>query len=68
LADRTYEALANFHQKTKEDVMNDFLKNIPIGRIGHPDDVANLVSFLASKDSDYITGQSMLINGGTYLS
>ncbi|CAF4027714.1 unnamed protein product, partial [Rotaria sordida] len=64
MADRTYEALSNFHGKTREDVENDFQKNIPLGRIGHPDDVANLVSFLASKDSDYITGQSILVNGG----
>jgi meso-butanediol dehydrogenase/(S,S)-butanediol dehydrogenase/diacetyl reductase len=64
MADRTYEALSNFHGKTRKDVVNDFQKNIPLGRIGQPDDVANLVSFLASKDSDYITGQSILVNGG----
>ncbi|CAF1333507.1 unnamed protein product [Rotaria sordida] len=37
---------------------------IPLNRIGYSDDVANLVSFLASKNSDYITGQSILDNGG----
>ncbi|OMG43141.1 diacetyl reductase, partial [Paenibacillus macerans] len=35
-----------------------------IGRYQEPSDVANLVSFLASNDSDYITGQSILTDGG----
>jgi meso-butanediol dehydrogenase/(S,S)-butanediol dehydrogenase/diacetyl reductase len=32
-----------------------------------PDDVANFVSFLASEDSDYITGQSMITDGGVVM-
>ena len=68
MLDRGIEALANVHQKTKEEIIDELRKNIPIGRIGHPDDVANLVSFLASKNSDYITGQSILVNGGTNFS
>ncbi len=65
MADRTYEALSNFLGKTREDIINGSQKSIPLGRVGQPDDVANLVSFLASKDSDYITGQSILVNCGT---
>ncbi|KAJ7267188.1 hypothetical protein C8J57DRAFT_361292 [Mycena rebaudengoi] len=38
----------------------------PLGTIGDPPDVANLVSFLASKESQFITGQSISVNGGTY--
>ncbi|CAF1406697.1 unnamed protein product [Adineta steineri] len=68
MADTVYEALSNLQGKTKEDVMNDFQKSIPLGRIGHADDVANFVSFLASKDSAYITGQSILVNGGAHFS
>jgi len=37
---------------------------IPIGRAGQSEDVANVVSFLASKKSGYITGQSILVDGG----
>lgn len=37
---------------------------IALGRRCRPEDVANFVSFLASPGSDYITGQSMLIDGG----
>ncbi|CAF3908664.1 unnamed protein product [Rotaria sp. Silwood1] len=62
LGETLLEGLANFHGKTKDDVTEDFVKATPLGRIGDPDDVANLVSFLASKNSDYITGQSILLS------
>jgi 3-oxoacyl-[acyl-carrier protein] reductase len=39
-------------------------KMVPLGRIGKPEEVAALVSFLASKESAYITGQVVSINGG----
>ena len=37
---------------------------IPLGRIEQPDDVANLVVFLASSDASYITGQAVNVSGG----
>ncbi len=40
------------------------LKNIPLGRLGTPEDVAGLVAFLASKDADYVTGATFVIDGG----
>ena len=39
-------------------------KMVPLGRIGKPEEVASLVSFLASKEAAYITGQVVGINGG----
>lgn len=39
--------------------------DIPLGRIEQPDDVANLVAFLASRESDYMTGQAINITGGS---
>lgn len=39
-------------------------KMVPLGRIGKPEEVASLVSFLASKEAAYITGQVVSINGG----
>ena len=47
-----------------EKVKENYLNNIPLGRFGTPDDVANVVGFLASPDSDYITGQVIRIDGG----
>ena len=37
---------------------------IPLNRIGYPRDVANLITFLASDDADYMTGQAINISGG----
>lgn len=47
-----------------EDIMQTMLKSVPIGRAGSPEDVANLILFLASNESDYISGQTININGG----
>ncbi len=40
------------------------LKNIPLGRLGQPGDVAAIVSFLASSDADYVTGTTFFVDGG----
>ncbi len=40
------------------------LAQVPAGRLGRPDDVAGVVLFLASEDADYITGQTLSVNGG----
>ena len=43
------------------------LADIPLKRLGEPDDIAAAVSFLASKAADYITGQTIHVNGGMYM-
>lgn len=40
------------------------LRSVPLGRIGKPEDVANAVTFLASNEADYITGQTLFVCGG----
>jgi 3-oxoacyl-[acyl-carrier protein] reductase len=46
---------------------NELLAQIPLGRIGKPEDIANAAAFLASSDADYITGQVLSVNGGLYM-
>ncbi|MBV1838312.1 acetoin reductase [Acetobacter estunensis] len=48
----------------KGETYDRFVKGIALGRAETPDDVAGLVSWLAGPDSDYVTGQSILIDGG----
>lgn len=43
------------------------LRTVPLGNLGQPEDVANLVAFLASSASRYITGQVIGVNGGLYI-
>lgn len=50
--------------KLKEDVKEAYLKGIPLGRFGTPDEVASLITFLASREAGYITGQAIIIDGG----
>lgn len=44
------------------------LPHIPLGRTGVPEDIARVVSFLASEDAGYVTGQSIIVDGGMYMS
>jgi len=47
-----------------QEVEKEFLSKIPLGRVGMPKDIANLVLFLASEEASYITGESINITGG----
>ena len=47
-----------------EEVKNKLLSQIPVGKIGSPDDIANTVIFLASDEAGYITGQTITVDGG----
>jgi 3-oxoacyl-[acyl-carrier protein] reductase len=47
-----------------DELKQNALKMIPLGRIGSPDDVANCVAFLASEEAGYITGHVLNVNGG----
>lgn len=49
---------------TADQVREEVLSTIPLGRLAQPEDIAAVVAFLASKDADYMTGQALNINGG----
>ncbi|MDW7969815.1 MAG: SDR family NAD(P)-dependent oxidoreductase [Sulfolobales archaeon] len=47
-----------------EEVKRGFIQKVPLGRLGKPEDVAKVVLFLASDDSNYMTGQVINVDGG----
>ncbi|MCH9610847.1 MAG: 3-oxoacyl-[acyl-carrier-protein] reductase FabG [Chlamydiales bacterium] len=58
-----------FIQTDMTDALSDaqkeaLMKQIPMGRLGQPEDIANAVAFLASDNSAYITGQTLTVDGG----
>jgi len=55
---------AQFSGKTVDEVRQEFIKKIPLGRLEQPEDVAKLVVFLCSEDADYMTGQAINLDGG----
>ncbi|HWU35668.1 MAG TPA: 3-oxoacyl-ACP reductase FabG [Methylovorus sp.] len=50
-----------------EKVREDLLGKIPLGKLGHVDDIAAAVVFLASPSAAYITGETLHVNGGMYM-
>lgn len=50
-----------------DNIVTKFLKNIPMGRVGRPEEIVGTVVFLASDMSDYVTGQVINVNGGLYM-
>lgn len=54
---------AGLSAKAREEMV----RQIPLGRIGAPEDIAGMVQFLASPRADYITGQVIHVNGGMFM-
>ena len=50
-----------------EEVRTQMLSQIPLGKFGNSEDVAKAVAYLASDDANYITGQTLHVNGGMYM-
>ena len=50
-----------------QDQIDETIRNIPLKRLGKPEDIANTVLFLASDLSDYITGATIDVNGGSLM-
>jgi glucose 1-dehydrogenase len=57
----------NLELKENNAELEKVLKQIPIGRIGSPEEVANVVEFLASDKAGYVTGTSFFVDGGMTL-
>lgn len=50
--------------RSYEEVRKEYLASVPIGRLGQPEDIASVVSFLASEEAGYITGKCLEVSGG----
>jgi acetoacetyl-CoA reductase len=51
----------------KEEIRNQIIAQVPMGRLGLPEEIAGVVSFLVSEDARYITGANIPINGGLHM-
>lgn len=57
-----------FHEKfSSEEILNQLTKTIPAGRAGTPAEIANMITYLASKETSYLYGEIIEINGGQLL-
>ncbi len=54
-------------KELSDDIKNALLGSIALGRLGQPEEIAHAVSFLASEQASYITGETLHVNGGMYL-
>jgi len=64
MIEREWKWEGDLRGMTPDEVRDEVLGEILLGRFGQPEDVAGVVAFLASKDADYLTGQSINVNGG----
>ena len=52
----------------RDDIRQQIVASIPVGRVGDPDDIARAVAFLAADDAGYLTGVNLPVNGGMFMS
>ena len=50
-----------------QNVLDKIISTIPVGRLGHPQEIARAVAFLAREDSQFVTGSTISINGGHHM-
>tara|TARA_B100001123_G_scaffold70006_1_gene78329 strand:- start:203 stop:532 length:330 start_codon:yes stop_codon:yes gene_type:complete len=55
------------HDHLDPSILERVKAEIPMNRVGEPEDVANLVTFLSSDKANYITGQTIAVNGGRHM-
>ncbi len=54
-------------EKIPENVRNQIIANIPVGRLGEPSEIARTVEFLTAEDAGFITGANIPVNGGYFM-
>ena len=54
-------------ERVPDEIMDNILKQVPVGRLAKPHEVARCVAFLASEDAGFITGATISVNGGLFM-
>jgi acetoacetyl-CoA reductase len=54
-------------QAVPEEIRNQIIANIPVGRLGEPREIARVVDFLSAEDAGFITGANIPVNGGYFM-
>jgi len=66
MQEREVEWEAKLRSITPKQVIEEYISQTPLGRLEEPEDVAKVILFLASNQSDFMTGQSINVTGGIY--
>ena len=64
MLEKVFSELATVGGGRIEDIEEEFVRKVPLGALGEPEDVAHMALYLASDESSYITGTQMLVDGG----
>ena len=66
MQDREVQWEAKLRNLSPEEVIKEYIDMTPLGRLEKPEDVADVVTFLASENSRFMTGQAINVTGGIY--
>ena len=67
MLDHIYEQIGQLANVSAAEAELMSLKQVPFGEVGEPDDVAHLITYLASDESKYVTGSEFMVDGGWHL-